>query len=308
MAAPTLREVRMFVAVYEAQSFTGAASREHATQSGVSQHIRNLEGHLGVPLFSRGKGLAVAPTPAADAFYLRCVELLNAYSLAQRSLDEYATGLSGEVVVGLMPTMTRCQLPTTLLSFTVAHPNVSLRVVEAYSNMLTKQVRAGELDFAIVPRTPRVVPGIKETSFLRTRECLVSSVNSGLVHGRSVGAADLHGVKLVMPGPSNARREVLEKYLAVNRVEVARRLELDAMLGTLGLVMSSDWKAILPGLMMAADFAGPLRRYTVNPLDNPAIPLDLMLIEPLRQPLSPAALAFLDNMREVADRDNRIWE
>lgn len=306
MVTPSLREVRIFAAVYEEQSFTGAAHREHATQSGVSQHINNLEGRLGVKLFTRGKGLGVTPTPAANAYYLRCIEILKAHSLFSGTLDQFTTGLAGEIVLGLMPTMTRCQLPPAVLAFTSENPNVSVRVVEAYSQALTEKVRSGELDFAIVPGTRRVLTGIKETLFLRTRECLVSSLDSPHVHMQPVGPADLSGIKLVVPGPINARREVLEKYMAVHGVEVSRRLELDAMLGTLGLVRTSDWQAILPALLMASDIAGQQREFTVNPLEGPSMVLDLMLIEPLRQPLSVAALAFLDALRKVAEPDNLV--
>ena len=51
--AGSLRDMRLFVAAYEERSFTAAARRENATQSGVSQHIRKLEGALGVHLFRR---------------------------------------------------------------------------------------------------------------------------------------------------------------------------------------------------------------------------------------------------------------
>ena len=43
----SLRDFHLFVAVYEERSFTAAAAREHATQSGVSQHVRKLEDSLG---------------------------------------------------------------------------------------------------------------------------------------------------------------------------------------------------------------------------------------------------------------------
>ena len=56
----SLRDIRIFVAAYEERSFTAAAVREHATQSGVSQHIRKLEEGFRVKLFSREKG-QVAP-------------------------------------------------------------------------------------------------------------------------------------------------------------------------------------------------------------------------------------------------------
>ncbi len=39
----SIRDIRVFVAAYEEGSFTAAAARENATQSGVSQHVRKLE-------------------------------------------------------------------------------------------------------------------------------------------------------------------------------------------------------------------------------------------------------------------------
>ncbi len=43
----SFRDIRLFVAAFEERSFTAAARREGATQSGVSQHIRKLEEGLG---------------------------------------------------------------------------------------------------------------------------------------------------------------------------------------------------------------------------------------------------------------------
>jgi len=87
----SLRDIRLFVAVYEERSFTAAATREHATQSGVSQHIRKLEARFGAQLFSR-QGGRVAPTPAGDSYYRRCVELLRAYQAADGAVRAYAGG------------------------------------------------------------------------------------------------------------------------------------------------------------------------------------------------------------------------
>ena len=67
------RSIQLFVAAYEEQSFTVAAQREHATQSGVSQHVSDLEDSLGVKLFFRSVG-SVHPTPAGTAYYSACIE------------------------------------------------------------------------------------------------------------------------------------------------------------------------------------------------------------------------------------------
>jgi LysR family transcriptional regulator, nitrogen assimilation regulatory protein len=300
----SLKDIRLFVAVYEERSFTAAAEREHSTQSGVSQHIRKLEDRFGTRLFSRDRG-TVAPTPAGDSFYRRCVELLRAYQAADYSVRSFAAGLTGEIAIGLMPTMTRCALTPTLSRFIEHHPNVALRMVEAYSAVLTGMVRGETVDFAVVPGFPGLV-GLKSQLFLRTPEVLVSRAGSELEHLAPVDLKSLGPLKLVVPGAQNARRALIETYLASNGVRIDRTLELDAMLGTLDFVANSDWVTILPGIMMVSDVERPL--LTINPIVEPVLLLDLVLIEPLRHAPSPAARAFADILQEETERLNAVWQ
>jgi LysR family transcriptional regulator, nitrogen assimilation regulatory protein len=297
--AGSFRDMRLFVAAYEERSFTAAATRENATQSGVSQHIRKLEDGLRVPLFARDKG-RVVPTPAGDAYYRRCIEVLRAHEAASRAMQDYAGGLEGEIVVGLMPTMTRCALAPVLARFIEEHPNVFVRIVEGYSAALTQQARAGELDFAIVPAFPGA-SGLKSRLFLRTPEVLVSRAGSALPDG-PVRLADLGPLKLVLPSKANTRRNLVETYLASNGVQVERVLELDAMLGTLDFVARTEWVAILPSIMMAEDGGGPALK--ASRIVDPGFELDLVLIEPARRALSPPAQAFLAVLEDESARLN----
>lgn len=299
-----LRDIRLFVAAYEERSFTAAARREHATQSGVSQHIRKLEDALHAKLFARDRG-RVVPTPAGDTYYRHCIELLNTYAKAAGAVQRHGSGLAGSLVVGLMPTMTRCVLAPALARFIKAHPNVVVRVVEGYSAALTEQVQAAELEFAIVPAFSGS-PGLKSRLFLRTPEVLVATATAGREHLAPVRLAELGPLKLVVPSKANTRRRLIETYLASNGVEIERLLELDAMLGTLDYVAHTDWLAILPGIMMA-DETRP-GQFTVNPIAAPPFGLDLVLIEPSRRPMSPRAQAFLAMLEEESQRLNRRWE
>ncbi len=298
----SLRDIRLFVAAYEERSFTAAARREHATQSGVSQHIRKLEDTLRAQLFARDRG-RVVPTPAGDSYYRHCIELLNTYAKATTAVQRHGVGLSGNIVVGLMPTMTRCVLAPALARFIDKHPNSVVRVVEEYSAPLTEHVQAAELEFAIVPAFSGA-PGLKSRLFLRTPEVLVSSAKRE--HLAPVRLADLGPLKLVVPSKANTRRHLIETYLASNGVEIERLLELDAMLGTLDFVAHTDWVAILPGIMMANETRS--RQFTVNPIAAPPFGLDLVLIEPSRRPMSPGAQAFLAMLEEESIRLNRRWE
>src|SRR5262245_44166593 len=298
----SVRDLTLFVAVYEQRSFTGAAERERATQSGVSQHIRKLEDSLGVRLFTRSKG-EVQPTPAGDSLYLKCLDILRLYDAAGKAVKSYGKGLEGQLVVGLMPTMTRSVLAPVLARFVEDNPNVAINVIEAYSATLTQQVRAAELDFAIVPAFA-VGRGLNSRLFLSTPEVLVSSLSSGLKHGAPVRLAGLSPVKLVLPGRPNTRRNTLETYCAANGVQIERLIELDAMLATLDLVSRSDWMTVLPGIMMALDDG---TQHRVNPLAEPPFWLDLVLIEPSHRTMTAAARSFLSHLEAEAQRLNLRW-
>src|SRR3974390_539185 len=71
-----LRQVRAVIAVCEEGSFTRAAERENATQSGISQHVGAVERALKVKLFERAS-TGVVPTPAGLRYYRRCVEAVG---------------------------------------------------------------------------------------------------------------------------------------------------------------------------------------------------------------------------------------
>jgi LysR family transcriptional regulator, nitrogen assimilation regulatory protein len=300
----SLRDIRLFVAVYEERSFTAAALRENATQSGVSQHIRKIEARFGVKLFARGSS-GVVPTPAGDSYYRHCIDVLRSNEAATRALLDFSSGLGGEISVGLMPTMTRCAMAPALARFMDMHPNVVVRITEAYSAVLTQQVRGGELDFAVVPAFADAV-GLKSRLLARTPEVLVSNGHLGVPHMEPVRLSDLGSLKVVVPSGQNTRRRSLETYFSSNGVRIGRVLELDAMLGTLDLVASTGWVTILPGVMMASDIES--RHYVINPLTDPPLETDLVLIEPARQPLSPAAETFLTVLEQETTRLNGLWK
>ncbi|UPJ76650.1 LysR family transcriptional regulator [Bradyrhizobium sp. 187] len=295
--------MKLFVAAYEERSFTTAAEREHATQSGVSQHIRKLEDSFRVKLFVRDTG-GVVPTPAGDQYYHHCIEVLRAHATAERAVRSFGHGIEGAINIGLMPTMTRGVLAPTLARFINEHPNCAIRVVEGFSAALTLQVQNCVLDFAIVPAFPGAL-GLRSRLFIRTPEVLVSAKHSDLKHGQPIDLRDISPIKLVLPSKVNTRRNLIETYLSSNSIQIDKLLELDAMLGSLDFVARTDWHCILPGIMMAE--TGKPRSFTVNPIANPPFGLDLILIEPSRRVLSAPATAFLEILSEEAHQLNQRW-
>jgi general secretion pathway protein G len=79
-----VKDLRYFVAVYEAEGFSRASRELGTVQSNVSARIRNLEGALGVPLFER-RYRRVAPTAGADKLYRHAKKVISSLNEVERA-------------------------------------------------------------------------------------------------------------------------------------------------------------------------------------------------------------------------------
>jgi LysR family transcriptional regulator, nitrogen assimilation regulatory protein len=304
MPGIALRQIRAVIAVCEEGSFTRAAEREHATQSGISQHVAAVERTLGVKLFERSTA-GVMPTPAGLRYYRRCVEAVGMLEKADEEARALAGAVTGDLRIGLMPTFTRAMLAPTLEHFVPRYPDVRLHIFEGYSNLLTEMVRADELDFAIVPAFEGQV-GLKARLIVRDREMLISGRKRGLKALAPVRLAEIAPLKIVMPSLHNVRRRNLETYFQTHGVEIAAMLEMDAMIGTLEFVARSDWVAVLPSLISVNDIAkGDL---VVSPITDPPLYIECIVIQPARRTLTTQARLFLERFEGEAARIHEIWD
>jgi LysR family tcuABC transcriptional regulator len=303
MAGVALRQIRAIIAVCEEGSFTRAAMRENATQSGISQHVAAAERLLGVRLFERtAKG--VTPTPAGLRYYKRCVEALGQLDSASEEVRRIAARVTGDLRIGLIPTLTRAALAPTLEAFVPKYPDVRLHIVEGYSNLLTDKVLAGELDFAVVPASEGRI-GLKSRLIVRDREMLVSGPRRGFTHLHPVRLKDCGPLKLVVPSRANVRRRNIEVYLQTHGVEVAEMMEMDAMFGTLEFVARSDWVAILSGLICVQEI--DRRERVINPIIDPPLFAEFVVISPARRTLSTQAQLFLEAFEAEIARIQDVW-
>jgi LysR family tcuABC transcriptional regulator len=164
-------------------------------------------------------------------------------------------------------------------------------------------VLADDLDFAVVPTFEGRV-GLKSRLLVRDREMLVSSPQLGLTPLAPVRLRELGPLKIVVPGRSNVRRRNIEIYLQTHGV-VAEMLEMDAMIGTLEFVARSDWVAVLSGLICVNDIDKTER--VINPIVDPPLFAEFVVISPARRTLSHQAQLFLECFEAEIARIQDVW-
>jgi DNA-binding transcriptional LysR family regulator len=140
-------QLRSFLAIVDAGSFTKAAERVHKTQSAVSMHIRRLEEQLGCALFVKhGRGARLTAEGERLIEFARRIIQVEAGALAAISRK----GLRGSARLGIPDDYAESFLAEILARFNRRHPLVEVSVVCECSLELAAQVSAGALELALV--------------------------------------------------------------------------------------------------------------------------------------------------------------
>jgi len=154
----SIRALRTLTTVHQHGSFRAAAEVEGLTPAAVSQQMRNLETSWNLPIFDRSQR-----TPQLTETGLSLVgeasALVSAYdNLADlvRESDE----LSGELILGAVPTTLTGLVPLALSQLKIQHPGIRVRIVPGLSNQLLLQLERGQIHAAVTSRPDVISPSL----------------------------------------------------------------------------------------------------------------------------------------------------
>lgn len=141
--------LRIFERVYSLRSMTLAADELHLTQSGVSQHINNLESALDVKLFDRFKR-QIIPTEKAHELYKVCSVSFLQIEEQIWKIKETKKDLSGTVVIGMPAEFGHNVVQPLLAKFSKQHPNIIFKLQLEFAPIMNQMLIDGRVDFAFV--------------------------------------------------------------------------------------------------------------------------------------------------------------
>jgi DNA-binding transcriptional LysR family regulator len=186
--------LRVLREVAQTGSFSAAAASLGYTQSAVSRQVAGLEAAAGRRLFERGRH-GVALTPAGSRLLTSAVRALDELDSARRELAGEQTD-ERPVRLGAFPTAVAGLLPQALAALP---PQLNVTVREATTPALTRALRAGTIDLAILARTPPFRPLDAESpafelTTLSERELAIGvAANHPLARAQAVEVSELEG-------------------------------------------------------------------------------------------------------------------
>ena len=169
-------------AVLRTGSFAAAALERNLTPSSVSLQMKQLEGHIGKPLFDRS-GLQVRPLPLAHEVAAAMRPGLQQFEVLRQKTS---VSVEGSVRLGIIASMVPILLPGVLPLVRANHPKLFIRPCSGRSASLIEAVKAGTLDAAIAAQPDKGGSSRLRWEPLERRELLLLAPPGS--RGRSLNA------------------------------------------------------------------------------------------------------------------------
>lgn len=198
LSAIELRHLRHAIAAADHHSFRKAADALRLKQSSLSRSIRELEVQLGVCLFERTRA-GVRPTSAGVEFLRTARYVVEDCQTMITNAWSAGKGHAGQITIGFYSSLAGGNLRATVLEFNRRYPAVKLQLVEGTRQRLSKSLKSGILDIAIVGGEPNGLAS--ETMALWSERIFVAlPENHPLTKHEIVSWTDLKGETFLLSG------------------------------------------------------------------------------------------------------------
>ncbi len=155
-----LQQLEYIIAVDTHRHFLKAADSCFVTQATLSMMIKKLEEELDVLIFDRSKQ-PVIPTEAGYKVITHARRILNEASSLRDAVQIEKGVISGDLRLGIIPTIAPYLIPLFLKDYRAAYPKVNLHITEYTTETIIEKLKSGQIDAGILA-TPLREKTIKE--------------------------------------------------------------------------------------------------------------------------------------------------
>ena len=292
----SLRQLRVFVTVAQARSFSRAGEIIGLSQSAVSHSVKELETQTGVKLLDRTTREVVL-TEAGQQLAMRLERLLDELNSTLRDVGRLGQQLSGTVRVAASQTISAHLIPQCIAESNHRYPDIDFVLHDRPQQWVLESIRQGDVDFGIVIDPGAVSDlecevGLSEPSLLLCRD------DDPLASLPQVAWQALQGANLVLQDYASGSRPLIDAALAAQGVKATIVQEIGHPATLFPMVEAGIGISVLPALALPLPQGS---RLTVKRF-VPCVERQLMLVRRKNRSLSGAAHACWDVVRMQAER------
>ncbi|MCU0930221.1 MAG: LysR substrate-binding domain-containing protein [Serpentinimonas sp.] len=216
MKNATFRQLRVFTEVAKHLSFSRAAKELHLTPPAVTMQVKELEGHVGLPLFERN-GRQVGLTTAGEYMLVYARKMLATLKDAEDAAARLQRLEIGTLTIGMVSTA-KYFLPRLLAEFKHEHEGVEIKLAVGNRAQLVKMLHGNEVDIAIMGRPPTEL-ATRAEPFAAHPHVFVAPTDHPLLRIGHPNVDALRPYGFVLREPGSGTRAAMETFLAPFRLE-----------------------------------------------------------------------------------------
>ncbi len=186
----TLVQLEYIVALDTYRSFGVAAEKCFVTQPTMSMQVQKLEDELGVRLFDRSKQ-PITPTEIGIEILEQARTILKESYKLKELISNQKSSVSGELRIGIIPTMAPYLMPKVISAFMDKYPDVQLVIWEYMTDQIIHELKNGLLDCGILS-TPLEDKSLQEIPLFYESFVAYLSKSSPLINKKNLQASDIN--------------------------------------------------------------------------------------------------------------------
>lgn len=261
---PTLRQLQFFTCLVRNKSFSRAANECCVSQSTLSAGIKELEGILEAPLVDRSSR-QFALTPLGENMAKRAEEILGLANDMVRAAAGRAP-LTGDLRLGLIPTIGPYLLPDMMPKLTGAYPELQLYLREELTEGLIEGLRAGRIDIAVLAM-PVETDGLDTLIFAEDPFVFACPGNHPYADRASIQTQDLDGERLLLLEDGHCLRDHALDACALRQRDTAEAFGATSLFTLAQMVASGVGTTLLPQIAVDHGLANMAGLVTVPIID-----------------------------------------
>jgi len=296
MKNATFRQLRVFSEVARQLSFARAAEVLHLSPPAVTMQVKELEGHVGLPLFERS-GRQVALTTAGEYMLVYARKVLATLKDAEDAAARLQRLEVGQLTIGMVSTA-KYFLPRLLAEFQHEHEGIDIRLAVGNREQLVKMLQGNEVDIAVMGRPPTEL-ATRAEPFAAHPHVFVAPVDHPLLKLAHPTVESLRPCGFILRERGSGTRAAMENFLAKARLEPRVVMEMTSNETIKQAVMAGMGISFLSLHTIGLE----LEHGLIATLDVESTPIVRAwnVVHTLSKLLSPAAEAFRYFMLERAE-------
>ncbi|HUV99702.1 MAG TPA: LysR family transcriptional regulator [Gallionella sp.] len=220
----TLRQLQVFEKVANNLNYSRAAEELYLSQPAVSMQIKQLEGHIGLPLFEQ-MGKKIFLTEAGRELHHYARSIAQQLTEMEAVFDEMKGLGHGKLTISVVNTANYFT-PQLLARFCQRYPEINVILQVANRDAVLKQLADNSTDLAIMGQPPEELDLIAE-SFLDNPMVVIAAPSNPLTKVKQVRFDQLAEQTFLSREQGSGTRSAMERIFEKHKIQPRISMEME---------------------------------------------------------------------------------